>query len=91
MLGGGDSSYEAAPYNAGERKQGIGATFIAIDAAKLPDYQKRIEDLVLNFTRDRGSKIRTTNLRVTDRIVEVSKHLWFQLSKYAKNRSVPEL
>jgi len=90
MLGGGASSYEAAPYYLGEHKQGIGATIIAIDAEKLQGYRQRIEDLVRTFTRDRGSKIRTTDLQVSERPVEVPDHLWSQLSKYAKNGSVPE-
>jgi len=90
MLGGGDSSYEAAPYYAGERKQGIGATIIAIDTEKLPGYRQRIDELVRKFTQDRGSKIRTTDLKVTDRTVEVSEQVWSQLSNYANNGSVPE-
>lgn len=90
MMGGGDSSYEAAPYYAGERKQGIGSSIIAIDTQKLPGYTDRIDALVQQFTRDRGSKIRITDLQLTDRQVEVRKSLWSQLNHYAKNGTAPE-
>ena len=90
MMGGGDSSYEAAPYYAGERKQGIGSSIIAIDTQKLPGYAERIDTLVQQFTRDRGSKIRITDLELTDRQVEVRKSLWSQLNHYAKNGTAHE-
>lgn len=90
MMGGGDSSYEAAPYYAGERKQGIGSSIIAIDAQKLPGYSDRIDTLVHQFTRDRGSKIRITDLELTDRRVEVRQSLWSQLMNYAKNGTTDE-
>src|SRR5690625_996221 len=88
MLGGGDSSFEAAPYYAGERKQGIGASIIAIDTAKLPGYTTRINDLLHQFTQDRGSKIRITNLHLTERRVDVPRSLWSQLTHYADSGSL---
>jgi len=90
MLGGGDSSYEAAPYFAGERKQGIGASIIAIDAQKLSGYTDRIDTLVHQFIRDRGSKIRITDLYLKDHPVEVSQYLWSQLDKYSKGGTIEE-
>lgn len=84
MLGGGDSSYQAAPYYAGERKQGIGASIIAIDTEKLPGSTDRIDELIHQFTHDRGSKIRVTDLHLTDRTVDVPKSLWSQLKKFAE-------
>ena len=90
MLGGGDSSVEAAPYYAGERKQGIGASIIAIDTAKLPGYTDRIDDLLHQFTRDRGSKIRISDLGLTDRSVDIPRNLWSQLTHYADNGSPRE-
>lgn len=90
MLGGGDSSFEAAPYYAGERKQGIGASIIAIDTAKLPGYTTRINDLLHQFTQDRGSKIRITNLHLTERRVDVPRSLWSQLTHYADSGSLRE-
>lgn len=88
MLGGGDASYEAAPYYAGERKQGIGASIFAIDATKLPGYTDRIDELVQHFTQDRGSKIRLTDLQLTERAVEVPQNLWSQLTNYAADGSL---
>lgn len=88
MLGGGDSSYEAAPYYTGQRQQGIGASIIAIDTHKLPGYTGRIDALVQGFTRDHGSKIRVTELFVGDRRVEVPTYLWTQLQHYVKNGPV---
>lgn len=90
MLGGGDSSYEAAPYYAGERRQGIGATIIAIDTDKLPGYRDRINALIRQFRQDHGSKIRITELEVGDRIVEVRQSLWSQLTHYAAKGTVKE-
>ena len=90
MLGGGDSSYEAAPYYAGERRQGIGATIVAIDANKLPGYRNRIDSLLDQFQRDHGSKIRLTELEVNNRRVEVRQSLWLQLQHYAQKGEVPE-
>lgn len=88
MLGGGDSSYEAAPYYTGQRQQGIGASIIAIDTRKLPGYAERIDTLVQGFTRDHGSKIRVTELFVGDRRAEVPTYLWTQLQHYVKNGPV---
>lgn len=90
MLGGGDSSYEAAPYYAGERQQGIGASIIAIDTQKLPGYTERIDTLIHEFTHDHGSKIRITQLFIGDRRIEVPTYLWTQLQHYAKNGSLKE-
>lgn len=90
MLGGGDSSQEAAPYFEGERKQGIGASIIAIDTQKLSQYTDRIDELVQNFTHDHGSKIRVTQLGATKRSVEVPQHLWSQLERYAQNGVVEQ-
>ena len=90
MLGGGDSSFDAAPYYAGERKQGIGASIIAIDTAKLPGYTTRINDLLHQFTQDRGSKIRITDLHLTERRVDVPRILWSQLTHYADSGSLRE-
>lgn len=86
MLGGGDSSLEAAPYYAGERKQGIGASIIALDVDKLPGYSDRIDELLHQFTHDRGSKIRITELDATDRQVDIPPTLWSQLTNYSENR-----
>ena len=90
MLGGGDSSYEAAPYYAGQRRQGIGATIIAIAADNLPGYRDRIDALLDHFRRDHGSKIRLTQLEVADRNVEVRQSLWSQLQHYAEKGEIPE-
>lgn len=85
MMGGANSSYAAAPYYSGESQQGIGASIIAIDTQKLPDYPERIDDLVQQFTRDHGAKIRITRLEVGDRQVEVPDSLWNQLEHFAQN------
>lgn len=90
MMGGGDSSYEAAPYYAGERPQGIGATIIAIDADKLPGYRARIDALIHLFRQDHGSKIRITNLEPANRRVEVRQSLWSQLMHYADKGVIKE-
>lgn len=90
MLGGGDSSYEAAPYYAGERQQGIGASIIAVDTHKLPGYTERIDALVHAFTHDHGSKIRITELAAAATSVEVSNNLWSQLGRYAANGSLDQ-
>lgn len=91
MLGGGDSSYDAAPYYAGERRQGIGATVIAIDTNKLPGYRQRIDSLIHQFRSDHGSKIRVTQLEPSDRMVEVRQSLWSQLHRYAEKGEVKEV
>lgn len=84
LLGGGDSSFEAAPYYASERHQGIGATILAIDATKMPGYSARIDALIQQFTQDHGAKIRITQLETpADRRVEVRESLWSQLAHYA--------
>lgn len=90
MLGGGDSSVEAAPYYAGDRRQGIGATVIAIDTEKFVGYRERIEALVEQFRRDHGSKIRIADLQPVDRNVEVRASLWSQLNHYAERGVVEE-
>ena len=90
MLGGGDSSYEAAPYYVGERRQGIGATIIALDTNKLPGYRERIDALIRQFRNDHGSKIRVTELEPKDRTVEVRQSLWSQLQHYAEKGEVKE-
>lgn len=90
MLGGGDSSFEAGPYFTGERRQGIGATIIAIDATKFPGYTARIDGLITQFTRDHGSKIRVTNLEPKPHKLEVPAILWSQLQSFAKNGPTPE-
>ncbi|WP_022871107.1 Ldh family oxidoreductase [Yaniella halotolerans] len=90
MLGGGDSSYEAAPYIDGTRQQGIGASIIAIDTGKMPGYTARIDELLHSFTRDHGSKIRVTKLTDVPQSVEVSRRLWTQLEHYAENGSLDQ-
>lgn len=74
----------------GERKQGIGASIIAIDTQKLPGYTERVDSLLHQFTHDRGSKIRITDLKLKAHQVEVSQYLWSQLVKFAKNGTVEE-
>src|SRR5699024_6539033 len=91
MLGGGDSSYDAAPYYAGERRQGIGATVIVIDTNKLPGDRQRIESLIHQFRSDHGIKIRVTQLEPSDRMVEVRQSLWSQLHRYAEKGEVKEV
>lgn len=86
MMGGANSSYTAAPYYSGEGKQCIGASIIAIDTRKLPGYTERIDELVHQFTRDHGAKIRITKLDVHDRRVEVPDSLWRQLEQLAQDQ-----
>lgn len=90
MLGGGDSSVEAAPYYAGERKQGIGASIIALDLTNLPGYSERIDGLLHEFTHERGSKIRITDLDVSERRVDIPQTVWSQLTNYANNGTVEQ-
>jgi len=85
MLGGANSSYTAAPYYAGQRKQGIGATILAVDAQKLPGYSQRIDELAHQYRQDHGSLIRITQLQGSHRNIEVSKSLWSQLQRYARH------
>ena len=84
MFGGGDSSYEAAPYYAGERRQGIGATIIAIDSTAMPEYPQRSAALLDQFVHDHDSNIRITQLELpATRRVEVRATLWSQLKHLA--------
>ncbi len=90
MLGGGDSSYEAAPYYAGDRQQGTGASIIALDTKKFPGYTERIDALVHDFTHDHGSAIRLTQLQAAPRSVEVPRRLWSQLEHFASSGTLDE-
>lgn len=58
LLGGAQSSLDAAPYYSGHKLPRIGATVVGIDLAKFPGFEQRIDELLRRFTRDHGSDVR---------------------------------
>lgn len=87
ILGGSNSSLDAAPFYAGESPPGIGISIIAVDTAKLDHSQHRVNQLIHRFTNDYGSRLKVTELYPARTHVEVAEPAWLNITELAKTKT----
>ncbi len=82
MLGGANSSLEAAPFYSGESRPDIGVCVLAIDTQQLGSFADRVKQLVSRFRDEFDAQIRTIELQKTGNFVEVLADDWNRITNY---------
>lgn len=83
VMGGANTSHEAALFYEGTAPPRIGGTMIGIDVQKLPGYPERIDALLHQFSSEHGSDIRLLR-DISDRteLIDVPDHVYHDLTQF---------